>query len=336
MNNTAMNVSQPSQKHYSEIDVCRGLGIVLVVLGHAMKQTGETNGWFDMLLSVIYSFHMPLFFILSGFVSVKILSFDQWLQRWEYMKGRAFRLLIPYFAVGLLYTPLKFFLSRYAVKPYDFSSMWRLFLGENPDVALWFLYILFFSTLISVLVLREKSLTFLLVISFAFSAAACCMGWSARLPKYCFFFILGIYIRKNYDKFQPILEKMGTTLGALVIFAAANAALVTPGLSEMAVLWELTALSGSVLSLQLALLICRRKNRAFRLFHFLGEYSMDIYILSEPFNTAAKILFWSILHVNYLLCTLLCFIVGIVFPIPVSKYIVRKVKLFRVAILGMR
>ena len=40
------------------IDILRGIGILLVVLGH-------TNPPFKR---IIYSFHIPLFFILSGFL----------------------------------------------------------------------------------------------------------------------------------------------------------------------------------------------------------------------------------------------------------------------------
>ena len=31
------------KKQFREIDLCRGLGIILVVLGHALKQTGTDH-----------------------------------------------------------------------------------------------------------------------------------------------------------------------------------------------------------------------------------------------------------------------------------------------------
>ncbi|MDR5790074.1 acyltransferase family protein [Caballeronia sp. LP003] len=43
------------------IDAARGIGIVLVVLGHAI-------GLPEWLFRVIYSCHMPLFFFLSGYL----------------------------------------------------------------------------------------------------------------------------------------------------------------------------------------------------------------------------------------------------------------------------
>ena len=69
------NMTQQNRKYFDEITIARGIGILLVVLGHALKQTGVTNTAVDVLIEVIYSFHMPLFFVLSGFVSVKILQY---------------------------------------------------------------------------------------------------------------------------------------------------------------------------------------------------------------------------------------------------------------------
>ncbi len=48
-------------KRITTWDVAKGLGMLLVMLGHLLPET-------SYLRSVIYSFHMPLFFILSGFV----------------------------------------------------------------------------------------------------------------------------------------------------------------------------------------------------------------------------------------------------------------------------
>lgn len=41
------------------IDVLKGIGIILVVIGH--------SGCPNLLKDFIYSFHMPLFFIASGY-----------------------------------------------------------------------------------------------------------------------------------------------------------------------------------------------------------------------------------------------------------------------------
>ena len=54
---------QAKKKIYHEITIAKGIGILLVVLGHAMKQTGMTDQLTAGLIQLIYSFHMPLFFV---------------------------------------------------------------------------------------------------------------------------------------------------------------------------------------------------------------------------------------------------------------------------------
>ncbi|NBH25961.1 hypothetical protein D3Z60_09125 [Lachnospiraceae bacterium] len=44
-----------------EIDIAKGLGILLVIVGHLLPE----DSW---MRQIIYSFHMPLFMILSGMV----------------------------------------------------------------------------------------------------------------------------------------------------------------------------------------------------------------------------------------------------------------------------
>ena len=103
------------KRRFNEIDICKGIGIILVVLGHALKQTGSLSLAVTVPLAVIYSFHMPLFFMLSGFLSVKLLDLTGGplgAQRRQYIGGRAVRLLIPYTVMSLIYLPLKNFVNK--------------------------------------------------------------------------------------------------------------------------------------------------------------------------------------------------------------------------------
>ena len=174
----------------SEITIAKGIGILLVVLGHALKQTGVSNVPGNALISIIYSFHMPLFFVLSGFVSVKILQYSKMTEYINYIKSRATRLLIPYFVMGLLYMPLKYFMNRFAINPYDFSRSWKLILGDNPNTTMWFLYTLFWVSVIALILLRRSVLLPMLIASAILSCTAFIFNWSFRIPKYLFFFIL--------------------------------------------------------------------------------------------------------------------------------------------------
>lgn len=58
-----------------KIDILKGLAIFLVVWGHSIQYFGEDYGVLsDTIGKGIYLFHMPLFFFLSGFVSVSSLK----------------------------------------------------------------------------------------------------------------------------------------------------------------------------------------------------------------------------------------------------------------------
>ena len=62
---------------------------------------------------------------------------------------------------------------------------------------------------------------------------------------------------------------------------------------------------------------------------------MDIYILSEPVITVIRLLLWNVLHFPGVIVVIVCFVGGLLIPIPVSSRIVRKVGILRAAILGM-
>ncbi|MBR1693351.1 MAG: acyltransferase family protein, partial [Lachnospiraceae bacterium] len=71
------------------IDALKGLAIILVLLGHRSFHTYITQ--------LIYFFHMPLFFFLSGFLDKM-----QYSSVFEYAQKKAKRLLYPYLVFGVL------------------------------------------------------------------------------------------------------------------------------------------------------------------------------------------------------------------------------------------
>ena len=58
------------KERYNELDLMKGIGIILVYLGHSFNlHTLEWNKLFLYLYRTTYSFHMPLFFFISGLIS---------------------------------------------------------------------------------------------------------------------------------------------------------------------------------------------------------------------------------------------------------------------------
>src|SRR5215208_2174678 len=82
-------------KRIGYLDVARGIGILLVVLGH--NDFGAISPFFQQ---VIYSFHIPLFFFLAGyFINTELSFFDYFKKRFHsVLKPYLFTLFLIYFA----------------------------------------------------------------------------------------------------------------------------------------------------------------------------------------------------------------------------------------------
>ena len=80
------------------IDALRGLLIAIVVLFHAIQHGDYEN---NVLYNFLFSFQMPVFFAVSGFVNIKE-SYNV-----EDLKKKIFQLLIPFFVWAVLSTFLK-------------------------------------------------------------------------------------------------------------------------------------------------------------------------------------------------------------------------------------
>jgi acyltransferase len=115
------------------IDASKGIGIFLVIIGHTMIDSG--------LRGEIYAFHMPLFFLISGFLfSIKKYSKFQ-----EFLAAKAKSLLIPYLSFAFISLLLLRILLHQSI---DFGHFFKeLVLSRRNSIyfddPLWFLTSLF-------------------------------------------------------------------------------------------------------------------------------------------------------------------------------------------------
>lgn len=86
-----------SAKREVWLDAAKGFGMILVVAGHAYNH--------NHLITYIYWFHMPAFFLFSGYVSKPV---EQWSQIKSYLKKRGHSLLVPYAIYLGLFTALRY------------------------------------------------------------------------------------------------------------------------------------------------------------------------------------------------------------------------------------
>lgn len=133
-------------KHDVRVDIVKGLCILLVVYGH-LQRIGALENTLTSIAAGIYTFHMPVFILISGFLfgarTGSVADFRRVIER----------VLKPYFVVGALLVTTYMSLSLMGITSFsnNESSSWVSLLQGHPGGAVWFLYSLAMVQLIALL-----------------------------------------------------------------------------------------------------------------------------------------------------------------------------------------
>lgn len=105
-----VSAAHMNKQRITYLDTARCLGILLVLLGHCLQYAGPAEAfWSNRTWLFIYSFHMPLFMVVSGFFFGNSLNKPSG----SLLKNKAVQLLLPCVAWSLLYVLL--YTGAYAV-----------------------------------------------------------------------------------------------------------------------------------------------------------------------------------------------------------------------------
>jgi fucose 4-O-acetylase-like acetyltransferase len=203
----------------TEIDRAKGLAIFLVVLGHITTSGSAPLGhqWFERIVYVIYSFHMPFFMYLSGFVMLYTYSgLSSSKQYFEYISSR-FKRLAPGFLLFAVIILIGKLVTSHALQvdnvPLGFWQGLRdimLVPSESAAKTLWFVYVLFeFYVLFPILLFITKGRTLPLValgfaIHFIPMTPYLMIDW---VFEYMVYFAIGTYFAANFDTIQLQLDR---------------------------------------------------------------------------------------------------------------------------------
>lgn len=185
------------------IDVAKGVGLLCVILGHL--KTPYLTFW-------IYTFHMPLFFFLSGVV----FSGDKYSFK-EFLKRKIYSLVIPYFVLGsIIFVFLSFYyhcLSCEYNSIFDDINMLKSFLIQKHFWTVWFLACLFIVEIVYYIINKiNKSLIVSSILSFIILIIGLCLKkifedglpWNIDVA-----FVAQIYFHLGYIfKKEQIFDKL--------------------------------------------------------------------------------------------------------------------------------
>lgn len=284
------------------IDSAKALAIFLVVMGHFLDPS-------SVLRTYIYTFHMHLFFFVSGFVFRKQGSYLQFVGK------RAWTLLLPYFIFSLLkyvYTLLK---HRYGRAPglhaNDLQRLYDIFIWHHY---FWFLGVLFIVSIsffpISGKINSLKNLFILLVVGTVlhYVLSTYCVGFVHENIRKCFiaivFYAFGYFFRDKLssDTLYNVVEKYTWPFVAFVLLNVVvflcyykQYGGISFNFSKNYFYYYFLALSGIALSLTACQFI--RENK---ILSFVGANTIIIYLMELYPQAIFGRLMRSVFHVDNL------------------------------------
>ncbi len=271
------------------VDVAKGIGIFLVVFGHNLGGLRESgilkNSWAE---HYIYVFHMPLFFFLAGiFVNRSAnRSFR------DYLMNKASVIVYPYFLWSILEVSIQIFASRYTNNHLSIVDLIKL--TYQPIDQYWFLYAIFLMYIAYWWVRNAKIsanifVTIALLLYVVDTFAIINVPWDVFHAVCAFLIYFALGVKAAETSFFTDLNALdavrlsGLAIGGFVLIAAA----VAVNSSGLPFLHVVLALTGTVATISLAMLLCESPMAS--LLRIPGFYSLEIYVGHTVFASGARI-----------------------------------------------
>ena len=208
-------------ERFEWVDYAKAIGILLVVYGHVARGLVSAGLMLDSTLhqyidSIIYSFHMPLFFFLSGLF---LISSFQSKGFSRLLSSKIDTIVYPYILWSLLQGGVEVILSSQTNGSVTTGEVLSLF--TSPRAQFWFLYALFLvfiASVVALVVVGVRALPVLFILSVALYL------W---LPRFEFLIDFG-YLSVNlvfflmgaiFQQAKIIRFNSGYTLCAILILA---------------------------------------------------------------------------------------------------------------------
>lgn len=279
------------------VDLARGIGIFLVVFGHTLRGLVSggvlpKTGWPAALDTWIYSFHMPLFFALSGLFAPRLAR-----KSWSaVLSDRARGIVYPYVVWSTLQTLFQIALSRYTNKPADAASLVGIVV--RPVMQFWFLYALLLISLFYVALVKAKLPAWALIAVAVVLLFVPDFGLVGVLPpilgfkSFFIYYVAGALCAKLVA-YQP--SRAASSSVALFGFCAVTVAVTHFGEPPSVVLKVLVALLGmsAVASLSASL-----PAKGFAFLKRWGTYSLQIFVAHTLASAGVRIVLQRGAHVS--------------------------------------
>lgn len=216
------------------VDNAKGIAMFSVILGHCLEYINSDMGCSLLLLPIVYSFSVPLFFMVSGyFHKSENVGF------WKYVLKKAKSILIPYatfMVICLLVSAIRIYVFKTELETTLFQEFLNIVIQRHYNM-LWFLAVLFLTEIISYFLLYKKNYI-LIFVAIAVSVLTAFLlrrynllylPWSIDIVPFAFiFYAVGFAVRDSEEKvFFKWLSPIYLTVGVALTLINLK---ITPGL----------------------------------------------------------------------------------------------------------
>lgn len=237
---------EKAKARFDFIDIAKGIGIILVVLGHAIRDEMRVDMFaYDYIYKICYIFHMSFFFFLSGYTYK--LSKNKYGAGVGQIVKRSKSMLLPWvlysaFIYVIFEIAINFPLTSGILKGAGYenisvgSYLVTILQANNPwAYHLWFIYVLFIISVIVILcdmAFKDKSkyvlcslsvVCLVLIGAVSFSGLGKWWGLCSYIVRYIPFFTLGymLDVKKIASEKWKIWQYIPAILGVAYIFIRA-------------------------------------------------------------------------------------------------------------------
>ena len=301
--------------------ILQAWAMLWVVIGHAplLPVAEQQPLYVDILYRFAYSFHMPLFILVSGYLFY-MTRIERPMQYGRMIFDKLKRLGIPYLFFTIVAMVLKKFFGEHMARPstIGFEELVQsiMYPGEGPLSELWFVVVIFWMFILRPIwtfSFKHKYLPLLYILLltilhlYANSIEDIELLSISSVMKNAIFFYLGLLTRKlnfiNEDFKTKYLFSAFAIFCCLYVFAYRNEITLLP------------ALFGIGLSISLALLLNRYVPKTFSSFR---NYTYQIYLMAIFIQIFIKILYKQNIIPSYLVSYILCILMGLYIPVIIS------------------
>ncbi|MBQ3431235.1 MAG: acyltransferase family protein [Clostridia bacterium] len=316
-------MSETKQRKIAYIAQAQLIGCLLVILGHSIPLNWKIPNAIYLMDTFLYTFHMPLFFFVSGYLFYKTHAMQRYTYS-AYVRKRSYRLLLPYVVLTIVGFFPKVLLSTFFHGEAELSLMFfiKAFLVPRENVwgHFWFLPTLLLISFLSFLFakLKNKSVVvfaFITVLLFGLPLIGKVTDWFAvnDILKYACFYALGLLFADTAA--EGVLTGKKTKYAFLLLLPLALAAYF---LIQTRIEWVKT-LKHEVIGIMMLLFVlaiaqCFDITNT-KVGKFMCDKTYSIFILSWPFQSVVSIVFEQKLAQPYYITMPLAFAAGICGPI---------------------